>query len=301
MEQRARALDAAAQILAERGTAGASVAAVCERALISRASFVRMFGSLNGCAEALIEDFLDRATTTVIAAAGAQDSWVEGVIAGLRALLCLLDSEPARARACLLEPSMSQAIAARRWPELIARTQQLEPPPHARAEVQDLPARTLAEGTLASVIGILRIRLLAAQAPPFAQLLGDLTALVVLPWLGEAEAARAMRAAAARESLPARRLSKSSAPAPDALPPLLRRANAHRARGALMYVAAHPRASNKQVAAGVEVAHLGQISKLLRRLQEAGLLVKQAGGAGRPNAWSLSQEGEHAARVLGEL
>lgn len=299
--QRSRALEAMAQILAERGTAGVSVAAVCERALISRATFIQTFGSLRGCSEALIEDFVDRATATVLVAASAEDSWVEGVIAGLQALLCLLDSEPACARACLTEVGASQTVALRRWSQLVARMQRLGPPAHACSEREGLPARVLVEGTLASVIGMLRIRLLVAQAPPFAQLLGDLTALVVLPWLGESEAVRALHAATARESPPARQRSTSPAPAPHTLPPLLRRANAHKARGALMYVSAHPGASNKQVAAAMEVSHHGQISKLLRRLQDAGLLIKRPGGAGRPNAWSLSEKGERAARVLGEL
>lgn len=295
--QRSRALEAMAQILAERRTAGASVAAVCDRALISRATF----GSLRGCLEALIEDFVDRAIATVLAAASAEDSWVEGVIAGLQALLCLLDTEPACARACLLEVGASQTVTWRRWSQMVARVQRPGRPTHAGAGREGLPAQTIVEGTLASVIGMLRIRLLVAQAPPFAQLLGDLTALVVLPWLGEAEALRAMHVASDRESPPAQQRWASPAPAPHTLPPVLRRANAHKTRGALMYVSAHPGASNKQVAAAVDVSHLGQISRLLRRLQEAGLLIKRPGGAGRPNAWRLSKKGERAARVLGEL
>ena len=278
---------------------GASIAAVCGRALISRSTFTQLFGSLQGCADALIDDFIDRATASVQAAATTEDTWVEGAIAGLQALLWLLDSEPARARACLLEVSASHALATRRWPRLVERMKLLTPPAQACSDGVGLPRETLVEGTLAAVIGTLRARLLMAQAPPFAHLLADLTALVVLPWLGRAEARRAMRAASTRESPPARQ--RLGSPAPHLLPPELRRANAHKARSALRWIAAHPGASNKQVAAAVDMPHLGQISKLLRRLHEAGLLIKRPGGAGRPNAWSLTERGERAARALDGL
>jgi AcrR family transcriptional regulator len=290
-----------AQILAERGTAGASVAAVCDGALISRATFAGLFGSPQGCVDALIEDFVDRAAAAIQAAASAQDSWVEGVIAGLQALLRLLDREPAVARACLLEAHASQALAMRRWPQLAERVERHAAPPRAGANGDGLPARLLAEGTLATVHSMLRARLLTAQAPPFSGLLEDLTALVVLPWMGPAAAGSAMRAAGRRRDQPAEPEHPSHVPAPRLLPPALRRANAHRARSALGYVAAHPGASNKQVAAAVDVSHLGQVSKLLARLEEAGLLRKRAGGAGRPNAWSLTEEGRRAADALDGL
>lgn len=299
--QRSRALAAMAQILAERGMAGASVAAVCDGALISRATFTSLFGSPQGCVDALITDFVDRATAAIQAAASAQDAWVEGVIAGLQALLRLLDREPAVARACLLEAHASQALAMQRWPALAERLERDAAPPRAVANGEGLPARLLAEGTLATVICTLRARLLMGQAPPFSGLLEDLTALVVLPWMGHAAAGSAMRVARGRQDRAAEPEHPSRVPAPRLLPPALRRANAHRARGALGYLAAHPGASNKQVAAAVDVSHLGQISKLLGRLEEAGLLRKRAGGAGRPNAWSLTEEGQRAARALDGL
>ncbi len=197
--QRSRAMAAMSQILAERGVAGASVAAVCDGALISRATFTSLFGSPQGCVDALIVDFVDRATVEIQAAASAQDSWIEAVIAGLQALLRLLDREPAVARACLLEPHASQALAMRRWPQLAERVERDAAPARAGASGEGLPARLLAEATLATVIFTLSARLLMAQAPPFSGLLEDLTALVVLPWMGQAAAGSAMRMAGSRQ------------------------------------------------------------------------------------------------------
>lgn len=79
---------------------------------------------------------------------------------------------------------------------------------------------------------------------------------------------------------------------------MLRHASAHRMRECVRYLAENPEASNQAVAAGVGISHPGQISALLARLHDAGLLVKDCGGAGRPNAWRLSPYGEDVAQVL---
>jgi AcrR family transcriptional regulator len=57
-------------------------------------------------------------------------------------------------------------------------------------------------------------------------------------------------------------------------------------------------ALNPQIAAGIGMPHLGQVSELLARLAHGGLLRKQAGGAGRPNQWWLTPQGEQAAQAL---
>ena len=82
------------------------------------------------------------------------------------------------------------------------------------------------------------------------------------------------------------------------LPATLRHPGAYRARSCVTFIAAHPAASNKQIAAGIDVPHLGQVSELLARLARGGLLRKQAGGAGRPNQWWLTAQGEQIAQAL---
>lgn len=82
------------------------------------------------------------------------------------------------------------------------------------------------------------------------------------------------------------------------LPRQLSRANAYTARAVVRYVAEHPGSSNKAIAHGVEVWHLEQISRLLSRLERTGLLAKRAGGAGRPNAWTLTPYGQQVVELL---
>jgi hypothetical protein len=64
-------------------------------------------------------------------------------------------------------------------------------------------------------------------------------------------------------------------------------------------VAEHPGSSNKKIAAGIDVPHIGQISRLLADLASDGVLTKQPGAAGRPNAWTISSQGEQVLQALG--
>jgi hypothetical protein len=85
-----------------------------------------------------------------------------------------------------------------------------------------------------------------------------------------------------------------------ALPVMLSNPSARRARECLLFLASHPGASNREVAAGIGVTHQPQISRLLSCLARENLLSKQSEGAGRRNAWWLTPRGERVAhRLLG--
>lgn len=71
-------------------------------------------------------------------------------------------------------------------------------------------------------------------------------------------------------------------------------------RAVVRYLAEHPGASNRQIAAAAGIPHIGQTSELLARLGRHGLLDKRAGRAGRPNAWTLSAHGAQALQALGD-
>jgi AcrR family transcriptional regulator len=87
--------------------------------------------------------------------------------------------------------------------------------------------------------------------------------------------------------------------------PMLRRplsdSRAHCMRACIAYLAQNPGASNTQIGQAIGREHRGQISRLLKRLLEAGLVSKTAGRPGHPNAWTLSQAGEQEARILAGL
>lgn len=289
-----------AEVAVVRGLRGASAARVAKRAGVSRATFAARFESPETCFLALLDWMLERAGTLIAEALEREPSWSEGVLSGSEALLGFLDEEPIRARVCLLESMVVPPSAlGLRIGGLVRLGRLVDERARRELSWERQPPGTMAEATVGSVLGLLRRRLLNGEAPPFTALLGQLAEMVVAPYLGPSAAARV----AAEGDERARALLEARAgmtePPEVELPVLLRHGNAHRMRSCIRYLAANPGASNRDVAAGIEVSHAGQVSALLSRLREAGLLEKQPGGAGRPNAWRLSSYGAEAARALG--
>jgi DNA-binding MarR family transcriptional regulator len=68
---------------------------------------------------------------------------------------------------------------------------------------------------------------------------------------------------------------------------------------ALLHIAEHPGASNRQIANAIGIADEGQASKLLRRLENLGLATNRSAGheAGEPNSWHLTNAGAQLAKA----
>ena len=68
---------------------------------------------------------------------------------------------------------------------------------------------------------------------------------------------------------------------------------APRRTDALLHIATHPEASNREIAEGIGIADEAQISRLLARMQDLGLIRNHAGAGnhGGANAWQLTAEG----------
>ncbi len=297
--QRARLFHALAEVVVERGLRGASTTRVARQAGVSRSVLIEQFGDLDGCFEALLEDMLRRAGSLMLTAFESERSWDDGVLAGLEALLGFLDSDPRCARACLLESMTALPAGFEARARSLAELGQLvDASARERLSLERQPPPAMGEAMVAAVLGMLRRRLLGGEAPPFVALLGPLTEVVVAAYLGPGAAQRAARRGDARaRHLLALRPGELSGPDIE-MPSMLRHGSAHRLRACVRYLAANPGASNQQVAEGIGVTHGGQISTMLARLNAAGLLVKQCGGAGRPNSWRLSPRGDAAAFTL---
>jgi DNA-binding MarR family transcriptional regulator len=69
---------------------------------------------------------------------------------------------------------------------------------------------------------------------------------------------------------------------------------------ALLHLATHPYASNREIAAGIGIRSDAQMSRLLARMQDLGLVINHAqpGDHGGPNAWRLTADGERLLAAL---
>jgi hypothetical protein len=225
--------------------------------------------------------------------------------AALAAMLAFFDEEPALARVCMVELGAAAPVVRAHRERILQAFAGLV---LARIENEvSYPSPLAAEGTYASVVGIVNARLVGDERGPLLELLGPLMGVIVGPYVDEVEIAREVRrgdelAHAMLKRRPPQGLDRAELPV--RVPDALLSSRARLARLCLLYVAEQGargrRPSNQEVAAGVGGAGRVQVSKLLVKLAEMGLLVKETEGPGYANAWSLTHEGERVAGALVE-
>jgi AcrR family transcriptional regulator len=296
--QRARILGAMAEIVAERGLYGTTIAAVAKQAQVSRLTFTEAFGSVEQAFVALVEQVTEWPANLIAEAFHEGDSWRASILAGLEALLVFLDSEPALARVCVIDALAGPQAALEHRARLLQPLIALVDSVRETLPRDQQPPPTTAEATVVAVAGLLHARIVAGKAPPFTKLLSELAEQMVLPFLGRKEATEAARIGNRRSHAIARERFARPPASRVPIPKQLHHARASRARACVLFLAENPGASNRKIASGIGIRHLGQASMMLARLEEIEVLTKRAGGAGRPNAWRLSSHGEEIARSL---
>jgi AcrR family transcriptional regulator len=305
--QRARILDAVVEVVAERGVAGASVRLVIARAKVSSRTFYECFAGSDECLVAVLDGALARATPLVVRAFAQEDSWQNGMRRALAAMLAFFDEEPALTRVCLVEMGTASPVVREHRERILEAFRAL-----VLARIQSdvsHPSPLAPEGVLGSVISIVNARLIAPERAPLIELLGPLMGIIVGPFMDKGDVEREIERGndLAHKIQAEHAWSRSQLPpdGPDLerltaeIPALLRNSKAKRARLCLVYLAEQGRQglspNNREIAAAVGIAHKGQMSKLLARLEGAGIVSKISHGAGRPNAWKLTPYGREIA------
>lgn len=321
--QRNRMLLAAAQAARERGAAGVTVADIVAGSGVSRRTFYELFGDREDCMVATLEEAIARAGEAMLPAWRAHSGWRAQVRAALAAFLLFLDEEPLLGAFLVFDSlGAGEPVLRRRLEAVEALVGAVDQGRGlARSAGRGLSEVT-AEGVVGAVLAIVQGRLLAGavdrarradggrqaqggdsdsrtprdadRGGGMAALLGQLMAIVVLPYLGQAAAAKELSSPPAE--LPA------SAPQPHANPlGELSIRLTYRTAMVMHAIAANPRSSNRAVALWAGVADPGQISKLLARLVRVGLIENIARPErGEANAWQLTATGvevEHAIRA----
>jgi AcrR family transcriptional regulator/DNA-binding PadR family transcriptional regulator len=312
--QQTRLLDAAAEVVAEEGVGRISARRVSARAGMSTKTFYDLFADSEDCFRAVF----DRAVEELAAVAGSawtgEDEWVERVRAALIVLLASLERDPALARLVFVE-----ALGA--GPRVLAR----------RAEVLDGVAGFLDEGRVdapaaaglpslvaAGVAGaafsIVHARLVEQSSDSLMELVGPVMATVVLPYRGQECSARELarrvpelpefvvspeddfpdsqaRGASRSRTQGAWRATHASDRGRRDAPPIAPVRLTERTCAVLAAVGELGGANNRQVAARAGASE-PQVSGLLARLAEHGLVENRGSGPGRfAKAWWLTASG----------
>jgi AcrR family transcriptional regulator len=318
--QRARILAAMVRVVAEQGVGSTTVSRVVKRAGVSRRTFYEQFSGCEDCFLAVFEDAVGRASGIVTeATVTAPPVWRERLRAGLGALLGFFDEEPLMGSLLVVDALGAGPRVLERRAGVLAELAVIVGEGHGRgAEANGrgrsssssssslLPSLT-AEGMVGAVLSVIHVRMVQDDRRPLLDLLNPLMGMIVLPYLGRAAAARELarpvpksprgRASSGASATTRVRREGSSR---DPLEGLEMRLT-YRTLTVLSVIAADPGASNRRVGEAAGVHDQGQISKLLARLNNLGLIQNTGHGQprGEPNAWTLTTRGMEVQGALG--
>ncbi len=295
--QRARLVGAAAGVVDERGYAQTTVGLITARSRVSRRTFYDLFENVEDCFLAVVRDILETVEHQLNPVELSGLVWRERVRLGFWRILCFFDAEPALARVLVVHSLKGGAAVAAERERALARLAAVVDEGRGERGGGGLSVLS-AEGAVGAALAIVQARLARGErSGALSGLLGELSAIVVLPYLGAAAARREL-ARPLPERPPVRAAHESngavSAHAANPLDGVPMRLTYRTAR-VLEGIGTHPGASNRQIADLAGIADQGQISKLLRRLERLGLLLNTGQGAhnrGEPNAWVLTPQGE---------
>jgi AcrR family transcriptional regulator/DNA-binding MarR family transcriptional regulator len=302
--QRRRLLLAIGELLAEDGLEGATVGRISKRACVSRRTFYEVFEDREQCFLAAFDQAIERISQDVASAYAREREWRARVRAALVALLEHLDEHPGVARMCVVE-------TLRAGPEVLERRERVlgvltAAVDKGRAEAKQdgrlLPLT--AEGVVGGALSVVHTRLLARLSPatggprvgagdgsPLIELANPLAGMILQPYLGSVAAHRELD-----RPLPKRNGTLANVPK-DPFQDLSIRFTYRTARVLATIAAEGGRGScpsNRLIADSSGIGDEGQMSRLLRRLERAGLIENRGEGQlrGEPNAWSLTQRGQ---------
>ncbi len=316
--QRARILAAMVQVSVERGAGSVTVAHVVERAGVSRRTFYEIFEDREDCFLGALDEGVARASRTVLDAYDPRAGWAEQIRKALTALLEFLDAERGTAWLLIVGSLGAGASALECRQRVLAQV--IAAIDGGREETKDgdrLPPLT-AEGVVGGALSVLHSRLLVyppkedsslhattrgasvgtplmPESVSLLALTGPLMSMIVLPYLGMSAARRELARPAPK------RASRYDVAPPNPLMQLEMRLT-YRTVRVLMAVAAHPGSSNRIIAEASGVMDQGQMSKLLARLSQLGLMANTGAGPalGEPNAWTLTDKGWQVQGAIAE-
>lgn len=192
--QRERILTAAVGVFAKRGFQQTTIDHIVAAAKTSVGSFYGLFDGKENCFLQCF-DRVVAAGRERIEASLSEEEWAERTCAVLAAILREVEADPLAARIVLVEAPTVGPEALRRYEETLDSP--LLPLRRGRELAPDgnrLPA-SLEEAGIAGTAWLLRERLVGGRTKGLRELLPELAAIVIGPYLGEAQARRLARSA----------------------------------------------------------------------------------------------------------
>jgi DNA-binding MarR family transcriptional regulator len=280
---RARKLVAAAEAVSRLPFGEPSLADGNGHDALSREVLAEQIGQCETAQLEAFEQSLALAVEAVGAALGACAGWVDGVRAGLVALLEFFDEEPLLARYLVVGSAQAGPVVLARRRETLERVALMLD--DERAPARSYPPPLTAHAVASGVLGVLYARLSEPEPGVLVELVGPLMSFMVMPFLGTRAARRELRRP--------RETGRTSAEGADLLQDPGKRLNHRREIQVLGTLAGAPGLNGKQVGLRAGVKDQGHVSRLLARLTRLGLIENTApSGRSGVKAWRLTDAGE---------
>jgi AcrR family transcriptional regulator len=294
--QRARILAAAVDAVEESGYAAMTVAAVIQRARISRKTFYEVFANRNECFAAVVEEIFARAYSVASASYAAESSWLAATRSALNSLLCLIDEEPRLARIWFVDAMAGPEAVRERKAQAMAVLVAAVDVGRGIASEKRQPPPLAGEATVGGISQIIYTRLVSGHKQPFVELLGPCMYLIVLPYLGVGRAKAELRRKPSLQK--PRRKAADTRRHRESLRDMDLRLT-YRTMRVMGAICEQPGVSNRTVAEESGIKDPGQISKLLSRLERLALIENRGLGQdhGASNAWHITPRGFELVRA----
>jgi AcrR family transcriptional regulator len=289
--QRGRLVAAVGAVAWEEGPGSLTVERICDRAGMSRRTFYDIFANVDDALSCSVENAHERLWREIdrqVQATLAPD-WATAVSTVVVALLAAVERQPSIGWLCVgdLATALPRAEAVRR--QSVSRLAGLIDGGYdgVRWEVGESARVQAVTGATGALWQLVRQRL-ADRDPehPVRELAGPAIFLVLVPYVGRAEAMR-------RATHPP--VLTLSGPGPSTAEMSAGRLT-ELTQQSLLFLRDRPLASNIEIAEGIGVNHASQMSRHLRRLANEHLVVGMRDG--RCNRWSLTERGAEVAAAL---
>ena len=289
--QRRRLLLGFTEVLSEDGLENTSVGRVCKRAGVSRRTFYDLFDDREACFLAVLDSAVERLSQRVLPVYEREGRWRERIRSALAVLLDFFDEESALARVCVVEAFKAGPAVMEHRRRLLETLTAAVDAGRGEAKAGVDPPPLTAQSTVGGIVSVIYARMLEGDTRPLSELLNPVMSMIVHPYLGPAAARRELK-----NSAPTSKNAgggRTVTQAPDPFRDLPIRITFRTAR-VLAAIDARPGASNRQVGDTAGIPDQGQISKLLGRLLDYGLVENDSQGhaKGEPNAWRLTGRGQ---------
>jgi AcrR family transcriptional regulator len=195
--QRERLIAGLAEAVSEKGYAAVTLTDIVKQAKVSRRIFYANFEGKEQCFLAAFEVVVAHLRELVAEAVAGIPGWPQRAIAAGRAVLGFLAAEPDLARLCLVESRGAGPAVTGRFNEAVSELAPLLRQGRAERPEGERPLpESTEDSTIGALVSLAYRKAASGEAAQLEDLLPDCIELVLLPYLGPAEAARLARQAA---------------------------------------------------------------------------------------------------------